>query len=199
MAQIKTPEKCPLGPVCPLAEEHDVLKEKVSTLFGEISVYKHDISTMDKYFDKMEKTVDKLANVIDDIHILVTVNTEKISKHTVEIATIEKDLEKHETLFEARRLERIQQIAETEKRLSEHFENIKKSIESMKSEVLKEIQSYKTNSDKRFKSLENWRYIIVGGMIVLSLIVPPILNRIINPSTTTHAFTSPPAITQPIK
>lgn len=56
--------------------------------------------------------------------------------------------------------------------LDNHFGDIKTALERIEAQVIK------TNG--RVNSLENWRWLITGGLIVVTVLVIPVLLNIVN-------------------
>ena len=102
---------------------------------------------------------------------------------------------KLKVIGETRRIETSLAIQTLNDKLLDQSEKITEALYSIKDELLKEITQTRENSDARFKKLELWRSLVIGGAIVVGLFassfVQSIIHRAIDPSQTTVHFTAP--------
>jgi hypothetical protein len=122
----------------------------------EIALLKKDIATFDKYFNKIDVTLDRLAEATTQITKIIALHEERLEQSTHESGEIKE-------LIEQRRIE----IKDLENKLDQTSMGITASIHNLKEELFLEIHKSAANSDRRFKKLEVWRYIIVGGALVI--------------------------------
>ena len=114
--------------------------------------------------------------------MLLGIHTEKLNKQ-------EKTNEKLGNLIEQRRLEAVEEIRILHSRIDKQHDQVTKKISSSHDSLLKELKKLQCNQldnrqhlSDRIRSLESWKYMMVGGAIVLGLIlglIPKIFPKII--------------------
>ena len=120
---------------------------------------------------------------IDENHkMLLGVHTEKLNKQ-------EKTNEKLGNLIEQRRLEAVEEMRILHSRIDKQYDQVTKKITGLHDSVVEELKKLQYNQmenrnflSDRITSLERWKYIMVGGAIVLGLIlglIPKIFPKII--------------------
>ena len=120
---------------------------------------------------------------IDENHkMLLGVHTEKLNKQ-------EKTNEKLGNLIEQRRLEAVEEMRILHSRIDKQHEQVTKKITGLHDSVVEELKKLQYNQmenrnflSDRITSLERWKYMMVGGAIVLGLIlglIPKIFPKII--------------------
>lgn len=122
----------------------------------DIALMKKDIATFDKYFNKIDVTLDKLAEATTQITKIIALHEERLEQSLHDAGEV-KDL------IEQRRIE----IKELENKFDQTSLGITNSIQNLKEEIFIEIKKTANNSDQRIKKLEVWRYIVVGGALVI--------------------------------
>ena len=120
---------------------------------------------------------------IDENHkMLLGVHTEKLNKQ-------EKTNEKLGNLIEQRRLEAVEEMRILHSRIDKQHDQVTKKITASHDSVVEELKKLQYNQmenrnflSDRITSLERWKYMMVGGAIVLGLIlglIPKIFPKII--------------------
>ena len=120
---------------------------------------------------------------IDENHkMLLGVHTEKLNKQ-------EKTNEKLGNLIEQRRLEAVEEMRILHSRIDKQHDQVTKKITGLHDSVVEELKKLQYNQmenrnflSDRITSLERWKYMMVGGAIVLGLIlglIPKIFPKII--------------------
>ena len=120
---------------------------------------------------------------IDENHkMLLGVHTEKLNKQ-------EKTNEKLGNLIEQRRLEAVEEMRILHSRIDKQYDQVTKKITGLHDSVVEELKKLQYNQmenrnflSDRITSLERWKYMMVGGAIVLGLIlglIPKIFPKII--------------------
>jgi hypothetical protein len=122
----------------------------------QIALLQKDIATFDKYFNKIDVTLERLAEATSQITKIIALHEERLEQSLHDAGEI-KDL------IEQRRIE----IKDLENKFDQTSLGITNSIQNLKEEIFIEIKKSATSSDQRFKKLEVWRYIIVGGALVI--------------------------------
>ena len=120
---------------------------------------------------------------IDENHkMLLGVHTEKLNKQ-------EKTNEKLGNLIEQRRLEAVEEMRILHSRIDKQHDQVTKKITGLHDSVVEELKKLQYNQmenrnflSDRITSLERWKYMMVGGAIVLGLIlglIPKIFPKLI--------------------
>jgi chromosome segregation ATPase len=199
---LKLPDDCPIG--CPLIDrvallereidrgDHpgsSVVNAKMNDFKTEIDIIKHDITIFNKYFEKIDTTINKLCEITEQLNRLVTLHDDR--------------LELYREDFNNRKNENSDSIKLLEEKLDKLYEKNnfleKKVIDNNiknKEELKIEINDLKILTDKKFKKMEMWRYLIIGGAIVagffINQLVSSSVQRMINPSSHTVVIDSSP-------
>jgi len=174
MEQKDVSENCPV--ICPLLIRLDKLEKEldrgenpgakahtdlISSLRNEVDIIKHDITHFNRYFEKLDITIEKLTEVIECLQRLVTLQGEKLD------------------FLKTEKIEEITRTIETQKTDSE------KTIIDLKND----LEELKISSDFRIHKLELWKYLVLGGSIVIGFIVKDIvadmIRKIVYPQSQT--------------
>lgn len=133
-----------------LEVELEVLKSVVNKLdssLEKISEVSNSIAKLlavhDERLDSIEKTSDKKDNEIRDLHSRITTQTK-------EIVTKLEDVEKR-----------------LEFKMKENSESAKVQHEKIQEDIKNELRVY----DKRLRSLEKWRWYVLGGAAALAFLL----------------------------
>jgi hypothetical protein len=122
---------------------------KLAELQTEITVIKHEQTTVEKYLNKFDNSITKIADILGDVKELVTLHDNKLNDY------------------------------------HEDFSELKTIVTNLKSDLLRDINLTKVNAERRFKRLEVWQYMIIGGSIIVGIFMNTlfqnIVHRTINP------------------
>ena len=144
----------------------------------EIELLKKDVSIMANLCEKFDTTIDKMQEIASNLSRMVSLQEQRLE--TQEVATKE-----IQSVMEMRRIEHNNDIKELHSRittvnreLSEKIEETEKTILHELQEIRKEIKdSHKkeNNGDnsfmKRLEQIEAWRYMMIGGIVVITWIL----------------------------
>jgi len=144
----------------------------------EIELLKKDVSIMANLCEKFDTTIDKMQEIASNLSRMVSLQEQRLE--TQEVATKE-----IQSVMEMRRVEHNNDIKELHSRittvnreLSEKIEETEKTILHELQEIRKEIKdSHKkeNNGDnsfmKRLEQIEAWRYMMIGGIVVITWIL----------------------------
>lgn len=153
----------------------------------EVAILKNDVSRITNLFAKMDTAIEKMGDVSNSIARMLAVHEEKLNKQE----SADKELY---TLIEQRRSE-IQidikdlhsRITTVHRELSSEMSDIEHKIMNALSDGLSEIKQCITEENKsniekkqeledRIVELEKWRWILVGGSIVLGGVLSQLAN-----------------------
>jgi len=109
---------------------------------------------------KLQDNIDKLTEVSANISKLLAVQEQKLS-------TVEKDTERNQD--DIRHIyARISEVAkELSEKIDESMENSTSGHAKIQESLDKKLESY----DSRIKALEMWRWLVIGGAMVIGWII----------------------------
>tara|TARA_Y100000004_G_scaffold195128_1_gene261410 strand:+ start:1211 stop:1714 length:504 start_codon:yes stop_codon:yes gene_type:complete len=148
--------------VAQLAKE--VIEQKTS-----IEVLRNEVKSVANVTDKLDGTIDKLTEISGSIKSMLAVHEEKISKsEEVDKAIF--------NLLESRRTESESKFEDLHSRLNKSVSNLRDELELAEKRISCDIKEIKVNLNDRIGVLEKYRWIIIGGAIVIGLWVPEVLD-----------------------
>ena len=148
--------------VAQLAKE--VVEQKTS-----IEVLRNEVKSVANVTDKLDGTIDKLTEISGSIKSMLAVHEEKISKsEEVDKAIF--------NLLESRRTESESKFEDLHSRLNKSVSNLRDELELAEKRISCDIKEIKVNLNDRIGVLEKYRWIIIGGAIVIGLWVPEVLD-----------------------
>lgn len=145
----------------------------------EIALLKSDVNRMTSLFEKLDTAIERMGEVSNSIARMLAVHEEKLSKQEQIDAELFSLVEKRKAELEVdvkelhSRITTVQRelsndIADTETKimgaLSAGLTDIKKCI----TDEHKVLTDEKEELEKRITELEKWRWIILGGSLVVS-------------------------------
>ncbi len=128
--------------------------QEINEMKNDMSLLKKDIEVIGKYFDKLDTTVEKISELTTSMHRMIALHEERIGVQ----ATADSEMRQ---LIEARR-----------KETEEGFRSIEKKIDSAIANVATKLEE----ANDRIWKLDLKRGAMVGGIIVISFVLGPILN-----------------------
>ena len=142
-----------------MADEKECTEIKV-----DIQTLKRDIENVNNIQGRLDTAIDKLTDVSSSIKSMLAVHEEKLTRQ-----------EKiDEVIFE--------KLKDRADEISDVYRELKKDIELVEKRVLIEIKSLKNDIGSRVGVLERYRWLIMGGAIVLGWILSknlmPLLHMI---------------------
>ena len=128
-----------------------------------------------------------LIGLTDEGYEILAKNVEKMQNYIA--LQQEKTNEKLGNLIEQRRLEAVEEMRILHSRIDKQHDQVTKKITGLHDSVVEELKKLQYNQmenrnflSDRITSLERWKYMMVGGAIVLGLIlglIPKIFPKII--------------------
>lgn len=117
----------------------------------EVMLLKKDIGVVSKLVEKFDTTTEKLQQVAGDLSKIVAIQEQKMfvqDKINTEVDKI---------------LDRQQQDHNTEmKNLYKRIDEVEKKVDASQKAILAELASVKEDLNTKIKSLEAWRYMVMG-------------------------------------
>ena len=128
----------------------------MAELETEVELLKKELHDQKKIHDRLDIAIEKLTDVSNSIHRMLAVHEEKLTKQEEAIIDAEQKIE-------VRRAELSKQIDELHSRITTNTKEL----------MLLEASIKRLSDDinKRGGVLEKWRWLIVGGSIVIGFLV----------------------------
>jgi len=133
------------------------LETKVKLLQKEL----HDQA---KIHDRLDIAIEKLTDVSNSIHRMLAVHEEKIARQEETTAAVELQIEQ-------RRSDLEKKIDEIHSRITTNTKDIMTAAALQHQEQNKEIQKIRDELSNRVGVLERWRWIIIGGSIIVGFVL----------------------------
>ena len=129
------------------------MAEDCTEIKVDIESLKKDLQNVNTIQGKLDTAIDKLTDVSSSIKSMLAVHEEKITRQ-----------EKIDEIIFDKLKDRAEEITEV-------YRELKKDIELTEKRLLVEIKSLKNDISGRVGMLEKYRYIILGGAIVIGFIL----------------------------
>ena len=115
-------------------------------------------------FQRLDIAIEKLTDVSNSINRMLAVHEEKIARQEDAIIDAEE-------LIETRRIELTVKIDELHSRITTNTKEIMSAATAQHKEHTKEIQKLRNDLTARVGVLEKWRWLIIGGSIVIGFLL----------------------------
>lgn len=135
----------------------------MSDLETEVKILQKDLITFQSILDKFDTTISKLTEISNNLAKVIAVQDSKIESQEKAIEIIH------------RRITDTQE--ELGSQLSEHYKVILDKIKELQNEQ----KTHAHEMSSRVDALEKWRYIVIGGSIVLGFLLSRVdfINKIL--------------------
>lgn len=144
----------------------------VKTLDTEVELLKREVSEMKQIHLRLDHAIEKIADVSQSLHTIMAVHEEKLLRQ-------EDQLEQQENEFKNTVQELHSRITSNAKETSTQMgEMERRLVDAMKEHGRNEAEQFiKLREDltTRVGVLEKWRYVIIGGSIVVGFALTEIL------------------------
>lgn len=140
-----------------MTEEKECTEIKVN-----IESLKKDLENVNNIQDKLDTAIDKLTDVSSSIKSMLAVHEEKITRQ-----------EKIDEIIFDKLKDRAEEITDV-------YRELRKDIDLVEKRLLIEIKSLKNDFGSRVGILEKYRWIIMGGAIVIGWILSKNFLQIIH-------------------
>ena len=115
-------------------------------------------------FQRLDIAIEKLTDVSNSINRMLAVHEEKIARQEDAILDAEE-------LIETRRIELTVKIDDLHSRITTNTKEIMSAATAQHKEHTKEIQKLRNDLTARVGVLEKWRWLIIGGSIVIGFLL----------------------------
>src|SRR5210317_2121708 len=134
----------------------------------EVELLKKEVRDMAKIHSRLDTAIEKIADVSQSLHTIMAVHEEKLMRQEEALDEQEKKLQENIMELHSRitsnAKEQTHQMGEMERRM------IAAMKEHNRSET-EEFQKLRAELQSRVGVLEKWRYLIIGGSIVIGFII----------------------------
>ena len=126
-----------------------------TTVETEIELLKREVSDMKQIHVRLDTAIEKIADVSSSLHTIMAVHEEKLVKQEEEFKS---NIELIHTRITTKAKETTQHMQDMERRLQDEFIKLRQDLNS------------------RVGVLEKWRWLIIGGAIVIGFITQTIMT-----------------------
>ena len=141
-------------------------QDNVQKIAVDVEVLKKDIANVNNIQGKLDNAIEKLADVSTSIKSMLAVHEQKIAQSE----------KTEEILFD--------KVRERGEELDIVYRDLQRDISQTEKRLLLEIKSLKSDINERVNVLERWRWLILGGAIVVGYILaknmPAFLSTVIS-------------------
>ena len=130
----------------------------------EVQLIKRDIEDIKSIHGRLDVAIDKLTDVSNCINRMLAVHEEKLSRQEESSVELEKQIE-------SRRTEVLSKIEDLHSRVTTNTKEIMISAAAQHESQNKEIQKIREELSNRVGVLERWRWLIIGGSIIVGFVI----------------------------
>ena len=125
-------------------------------MYTQVELLKREVQDMKGIYRRIDTAIERITEVSTSVNIMLAVHEEKISQQ--EEAAIRADAE-----FRA-------DIKELHSRITTNYKELADTIAKNHKETEAHVQQLRTDLNGRVGVLEKWRWLIIGGSIVVGFI-----------------------------
>ena len=133
-----------------------------TTVETEIQLLKKEVSDMKQIHVRLDTAIEKIADVSSSLHTIMAVHEEKLVKQEEALNEQEEQLRENIQLLHSRitsnAKETTQHMSEMERRLQDGFIKLRHDL------------------NNRVGVLEKWRWLIIGGAIVVGFVAQKVIS-----------------------
>ena len=156
----------------------------------EVAVLKSDVNRMASLFEKMDAAIEKMGDVSNNIARMLAVHEERLNKQDdideelfslVEKRRqeIQSDIKELHSRITTVSRELADDLTETEQRIMTAMTYGTTEIKKCITDEFKSITEKQMDLDKRVTELERWKWLIMGGSIVLGAFAHELVGLVI--------------------
>ena len=123
----------------------------------DIELLKREVSDMKSIHVRLDKAIEKIADVSSSLHTIMAVHEEKLMRQEEALDGQEKEFREN--------------IQELHSRISNNADKTTKHMNEMERRISDELQKIREELSNRVGVLEKWRWVIIGGSIVVGFII----------------------------
>ena len=129
-----------------------------------VKILQKELHDQAKIHDRLDIAIEKLTDVSNSIHRMLAVHEEKIVRQEEATSAVELQIEQ-------RRSDLEKKIDEIHSRITTNTKDIMTAAALQHQEQNKEIQKIRDELSNRVGVLERWRWIIIGGSIIVGFVL----------------------------
>jgi chromosome segregation ATPase len=141
-----------------------MLENNNTQLKVDIATLKKDIKQARDIHSRIDNAIEKLTNLATSIKQMLAVHEEKIQQQEAADKALY-------DLVENRRAEADKKLEDVHSRINTTSKEFKELLYLTEQKLMIEIRSMKNGFAERVGVLEKWRYLLIGGCIILGLIL----------------------------
>jgi len=142
----------------------------------EIALVKNEVNQMGQLFLKLETALDKITEVCNNIGQMLAVHDERLNNQEDYADELKEQIEMHRKEHQADIKELHSRLTTAQREITKQnqvdMEKVLASIESLKMDVSGRM----SEQDQRITSLEKWRWIVVGAVVITGFALPIIVE-----------------------
>ena len=135
----------------------------MAELETKVKLLEKEIRDQAKIHDRLDVAIEKLTDVSNSIHRMLAVHEEKIARQEEAIFEAEQKIEE-------RRSELLVKIDELHSRITTNTKEIMSTATEQHRQQCDEVRRIREELSQRVGILEKWRWIIIGGSIIIGFI-----------------------------
>ena len=136
----------------------------IENLKTEIALLKKDAKTGELIHQRLEIAIDKLSEIVISCKQMLAQQEQKLQK-------AEQTDDDIFVTLESRRKEWDTDLKELHSRITTNSRELRESQYHLESKLLNEIRMVRTQLSERVGVLEKWRWLIIGGAIIVGLLI----------------------------
>ena len=139
-----------------------MINTTMSDLNTEVQLLKKEVSDMKMIYSRLDKAIEKISDVSNSINRMLAVHEEKISQQEEAQIRSEQDTNND--------------IKELHSRISTNTRELMNLMSEQHKEQTDAMSKLKTELQSRVGVLEKWRWLIIGGSIVVGFIAQKMIK-----------------------
>ena len=145
----------------------------IAKLTAEIKLLKKDITQSEAIHVRLDTAIEKLTELAVNIKSMLAVHESKIAR----AEQVDDDIF---VLLEGRRKEWDADLKELHSRITTNTRELREEMIDCEKRILLEIRSVRGELSGRVGLLEKWRWLIIGGAIVIGLMMGDVRDNILD-------------------
>lgn len=133
-----------------------------TTVETEIELLKREVTDMKQIHVRLDTAIEKIADVSSSLHTIMAVHEEKLLKQEEALTQQEEEFKSNIELIHTR-------ITTKQKETTEHMQEMERRLQD-------EFIKLRQDLNSRVGVLEKWRWLIIGGAIVIGFITQTIMT-----------------------
>ena len=142
------------------------MADKLTT---DVEILKREVADMKLIHGRLDNAISKITDVSNSINRMLAVHEEKLASQEDAIARQEQDTDERKREFE-------KDVEIIHERIKNTKDDLSEMMSKQHEEQSQAINSIKKDLKDRVGVLERWRWLLIGGCIVIGFIVHKLMN-----------------------